>query len=253
MCRHLGYLGPPAGLHGLLYQAPYSLSRQAYAPRLQRNGRVNADGFGVGWYVDGRSEPVRYRRSQPLWTDVSFENVAQVLQTGCVVAAVRCATAGFPVEESGAQPFTVGPWLFSHNGRVDGFASIETRLRELAGDAVTAPDARAAVDSALLFAIAVGQWRAGASLADGLAYVVDRVTGLGAPAPGRLNLLASNGRELAATAFGDTLFVREADHAVVVASEPYDDEPGWRPVPQGSLVTASNAGIRITPLRRPSS
>src|ERR1039457_2360785 len=43
---------------------------------------------------------------------------------------------------------------------------------------------------------------------------------------GRFNFLLTDGRVIAATAAGDTLFCRPAG-GVVVASEPCDDEPGW--------------------------
>ena len=62
MCRHTAYLGPPATLASLLIDPPHSLYRQAWAPRRQRHGTVNADGFGVGWYADGDPVPARYRR-----------------------------------------------------------------------------------------------------------------------------------------------------------------------------------------------
>jgi glutamine amidotransferase len=249
MCRHLGYVGPPRSLCSLMYDPPYSLERQSYAPRMSANCLLHADGYGVGWYRgDGRA-PVRFRRAQPIWGDVSFAEVAQVIEAPCLVAAVRSATPGFPVDESCAQPFRAGTRLFSHNGRVGGFAGVEAKLRELAfdtaGDLTEIPDARAPVDSALLFALAARAWRAGAPLGDGLAEVVTRVSGLAA---GRYNLLAADGAALAATAWGDTLFVRELPGAAVIASEPYDDEPGWHEVPDRSLVAADPSGIAITPL-----
>ncbi len=102
------------------------------------------------------------------------------------------------------------------------------------------------VDSALLFALAAAQWRAGAPLADGLAHAIRTVTPLAA---GRYNLLAADGASLAATTWQDTLFVRRLeDEGVVLASEPYDDEPGWEEVPDRSLVTAGPAGVVIMPL-----
>ena len=58
MCRHLAYLGPPASLRSVLIDPPHGLYRQAWAPRRQRHGTVNADGFGVGWYAPAtRSRP----------------------------------------------------------------------------------------------------------------------------------------------------------------------------------------------------
>lgn len=244
MCRHLGYLGEPRTLHELLYAPQHSLQTQAYSPRMSRTCILNADGFGAGWYDDGRPAPVRYRRAQPMWTDVSFADVAGVVRTGCAVAAVRSATVGFPVDESCAQPFTDGQRLFSHNGAVPGFAGVEAKLRELAGDLAPVPDARAPVDSALLFALAAGQWRGGSSLGDGLVHVLRTATPLSA---GRYNLLAADGRRLAAVTWGETLFVRQ-DADVVIASEPYDDEPGWEEVPDQSLVTAGPDGVRIRAL-----
>jgi gamma-glutamyl hercynylcysteine S-oxide hydrolase len=54
MCRHLAYLGPPLPLAALLFDPPHSLVEQSFAPRDMRGGgRINADGFGVGWYPPG--------------------------------------------------------------------------------------------------------------------------------------------------------------------------------------------------------
>jgi glutamine amidotransferase len=245
MCRHLAYIGPPRTLHSLMYAPPHSLERQAYAPRMSANCLINGDGYGVAWYAGAPETPVRFRRAQPLWTDVSFEEVARVTASTCMVAAVRSATPGFPVDESCAQPFRAGRTAFSHNGKIEGFAGVEAKLRELAGDLAEVPDARAPVDSALLFALAVRAWRSGTGLAEGLAGTLTTVTAL---ATGRYNLLAADGSALAATAWGDTLFVRELPDAAVIASEPYDDEPDWRAVPDRSLVTADPSGVTIRPL-----
>ncbi|HEY8479384.1 MAG TPA: ergothioneine biosynthesis protein EgtC [Spirillospora sp.] len=244
MCRHLGYLGPELTLRSLVYDGEHSLESQAYAPRMTQGCLLNADGYGVGWYQDG--EPVRFRRAQPIWTDQSFREVAGVLRASCAVAAIRSATAGFPVDESCAQPFRAGTWLFSHNGRIDDFGAVEGVLRGLAGDLAAVPDARAPVDSAPLFALAVRHWRRGASLGDGLAAVVGEIAAL---AGGRYNLLASDGTSLAATAWGDSLFVREDADRIRIASEPLDDDAAWKAVPDRSLVTAGLAsGVSVTPL-----
>lgn len=244
MCRHFAYLGEPRTLHELLYAPERSLLAQSHTPREQRYGTVNADGFGVGWYHPGRPAPVRYRRAMPIWADTSFTDVAQVTRTTCVVAAVRDATIGFAVDESCAQPFRADTWLFSHNGAADDYETV--------ADAVGAPlpsgvmDARAPVDSAALFAAAVRMWRGGEPLGPGLAGTV---TAAAAVSPGRYNLLASDGVTLAATASGDSLYLRRDRASVVIASEPVDDGPGWEPVPDGSLVTASATEHAITPIR----
>ncbi|HEY6309686.1 MAG TPA: hypothetical protein VIY52_02605 [Streptosporangiaceae bacterium] len=84
MCRHLAYLGPPATLRSVIIDPPHGLYRQAWAPRRQGPGAINADGFGVGWYAAGDADPVRYRQAVPIWTDESFAEVAGVTRAGAV-------------------------------------------------------------------------------------------------------------------------------------------------------------------------
>lgn len=38
----------------------------------------------------------------------------------------------------------------------------------------------------------------------------------------------------------------------VVASEPYDDEPGWRAVPDRTLLLADAREVTLLPLKEPS-
>jgi len=243
MCRHVGHLGPARTLASLIYEGEHSLEQQSYAPRMTQGNLLNADGFGVGWYHGDRA--IRFRRSQPIWTDQSFREIAGVTEATCAIAALRSATSGFPVDESCAQPFRAGHRLFSHNGKVEAYSSVESKLRELAGDLAEVPDARAPVDSAILFALAARHWREGSSLAGGLAAVIDAVTGL---TGGRFNLLAADGSALAATTWGDSLFVRTTPDEIAIASEPLDDG-GWERVPDRSLVTADlTSGVHIDSL-----
>src|SRR5215468_863708 len=121
MCRHLAYLGPPVTLRALLTDPPHGLGTQAWAPRRQCHGTMNVDGFGVGWYADGDPIPARYRRAVPIWGDPSLPDLARVTRSGAVLAAVRGATPGTALGESAVAPFGSGPWLFSHNGVLDGW------------------------------------------------------------------------------------------------------------------------------------
>ncbi|WP_211876920.1 ergothioneine biosynthesis protein EgtC [Pseudarthrobacter albicanus] len=244
MCRHLAYLGSPMPLAELLLAPAYGLLTQSWAPRRQRNGTVNADGFGVGWYAPGDPVPARYRRAIPFWADRSFADVARVTSSGAVLAAVRSATSGMTQEESAAAPYAHGPWLFSHNGRVEGWPDA------LEGLAASLPPGRllaleAQVDSALLWALVLERLAAGDSAGDALAHVVGSVA---AVTGGRLNFLLTDGTGIAATAAGDTLFWRTGPGSVVVASEPFDDGPGWHEVPDGCLLTATAGHVDIRPI-----
>jgi glutamine amidotransferase len=245
MCRHLAWLGAPRTLAALVLDPPFSLLHQSFAPREQAHGKVNADGYGVGWYSrEVRPEPARLRRGQPIWTDRSFASLAPLVSSGCVLAAVRSATAPFPVDEAGAAPFTAGPWLFSHNGALDDFTAHAVVLRELlppvAAAAVETPS-----DAALLWALTRHRLESGASLGEALASVVSDVTGV---TTGRMNLLLTDGTAVAATTYGDTLVTRREPDGALVASEPVDDEPGWERVPDASLVVVTADAHTVTPL-----
>jgi glutamine amidotransferase len=245
MCRHLAYLGPPATLRSVLIDPPHGLYRQAWAPRRQRHGTVNADGFGVGWYAPGDPVPARYRRSVPIWGDESFADVARVTSTTALLAAVRSATAGTDPGTAAVAPYAAGSWLFSHNGALTGWpASAAGLAATLPAGALLGLEAR--VDSALLWALVRERLELGLSAAGALAATIlaVRAAGLG----GRLNFLMTDGRVIAATAAGDTLFYRRREGAVLVTSEPGDDEPGWTEVPDGSVLTATPQQISVTGL-----
>jgi glutamine amidotransferase len=235
MCRHLAYLGPPITLGDLLLSQPYSLLRQSWEPRYQQHGRFNADGFGVGWYdLDRRPEAARYRTARPLWADRSFASMAGLVASSAVLAAVRSASPGSPVEESGNAPFTWGPWLFSHNGMVEGFHDgAGPVLRRQVSDARLGV-IEGAADSEVLFALVLDRLDAGASPVEALEDVVKTVEKVSG---GRLNLLLTDGTRVAATAHGNSLFELRTADAVVVASEPFDDDPRWRRVEDGTSWT----------------
>jgi gamma-glutamyl hercynylcysteine S-oxide hydrolase len=248
MCRHLAYLGPPATIAALLTDPPYGLGRQAWAPRRQSHGTMNVDGFGVGWYADGDPVPARYRRAGPMWADPSFADVARVTRTRALLAAVRSATSGTEAGPAAAAPYSSGRWLFSHNGVIDGWPVATASL------AATLPPAdllalEARCDSALAWALVVSRLRAGAGPADALAWVIGALDDHGVG--GRFNFLLTDGEVIAATAAGDTLCYRIRDGAVVVASEPGDDEPGWTEVPGRSVLAATPAGAEVRPLPQP--
>ena len=228
MCRHLAWLGSPRTLSELLVQPAHGLLVQSYAPRRQAHGRMNADGWGVGFYATGRPEPARWRSSRPIWSDASFASVAPVISSSCVLAAVRSATAGMPADETAAAPFQRGRWLLSHNGVVD---------RSVLGPH---PAAESVCDSAELAAhlFDFGPERAG-----------DFVIDLGKRDPGaRLNLLLTDGSRILATRWHDTLSVLRTEEGIVVASEPYDDDPRWTDVPDQHLVDIRAGEVTVTEL-----
>jgi gamma-glutamyl hercynylcysteine S-oxide hydrolase len=226
MCRHLGWLGRESSVSSLVLDPPQGLRVQSYAPRRQKHGLMNADGWGVGFF-DGVT-PRRWRSAAPLWGDVSFDSIAPALRSHCVVAAVRSATVGMPIEASATAPFTDGQWLLSHNGVVDRNVLPKSAAAE------------STCDSAVLAALIFER---------GLDELAQTIAEAGAADPNaRLNIMAANGSRLLATTWGDTLSILRRDDGVVLASEPYDDQPGWEDVPDRHLIEVTAQLVTMTTL-----
>ncbi|MFC9947539.1 ergothioneine biosynthesis protein EgtC [Streptomyces pratensis] len=249
MCRHIAYVGPPAALGDVLVSPAHGLVRQSWEPRRQRYGTVNADGFGVGWYADGDPVPGRYRRSGPVWGDETFADLARVVRSTALLAAVRDATFAGADGEAAAAPFAEGGLLFSHNGAVRGWpGSLAPIAGALPPERLLSLAARS--DSALVWALVLHRVAQGDEIARAVA---DTVVDAGSAAPGsRLNLLLTDGTTIVATTWGDSLwFLHDPSGRTVVASEPYDDDPSWREVPDRTLLTATRNDVLLTPLKEP--
>jgi gamma-glutamyl hercynylcysteine S-oxide hydrolase len=104
----------------------------------------------------------------------------------------------------------------------------------------------ASTDSALLWALIRHRMRGGVPPAPALHQVAAEV---GAAAPGsRLNLLLTDGRQAYATTAGHSLWTHRTPESLVIASEPFDDRPGWEPVSDGALVIADRSTLTVEEL-----
>jgi gamma-glutamyl hercynylcysteine S-oxide hydrolase len=235
MCRHLAYVGAPVVLHAPLFGASHSLSAQAQRPRHQEVGDTNPDGWGVGWYVDGSAVPELHRTVTPVWNDRGFAESSRAITTRAFLGAARLASPGAAIDATGNAPFRSGHWLFSLNGIVRDFHDhIGPVLR-----ARVSAERRATIvgdtDSEVLFALVLDRIDAGEAPAVALGAVVRDVHDV---ANARINLLLTDGAQIAGTRSGRSLFVRGS----TVASEPLDDGAGWREVPEGATVLVPAAG-----------
>ncbi|GHH55873.1 ergothioneine biosynthesis protein EgtC [Lentzea cavernae] len=241
MCRHLAYLGAAVPVASLLYDAPHSLEHQSYAPAdMRAGGTVNVDGYGVGWFPG----PVRYRRAGTLWSDANLRQLASAESTA-FLAAVRSATTGMPVSDAACAPFTDGTWLFSHNGRVDGWPHTAAGLAKTL-DMTDLLTMDAPTDSALLWTVLRRRLETGKDPAGALAELVREVAD--AAPRSRLNFLLTNGKVLAGTTWTHALWVLQKGQGVTIASERLDDDPGWREIPDRHVVTADPSTVEVRPI-----
>ena len=262
MCRIVAYLGTTdITLSSLVLEPEHSLVVQSYAPREMMSGVVNADGFGVGWYVPwSGEEPAVYRSNAPMWADRSFAGIAPKIRSRSILAGVRSATPGLPAEESGVPPFSSGRYAFAHNGAIEGFRYTAMRpLRKSLSDESYA-GLLGVTDSETIFAGMLDllhedpQKLAGA--ADRTVRHVSGVCdGLGVRAD--LNLAVTDGARMTFTRYstsgpGNSLYFAESPDAfpngVVVASERLDRDAVWREVPDRHLLAVESGAVSLRPL-----
>lgn len=256
MCRFAAYLGEPAPLSALLYDAPHSLHEQAYRPRLQRRGTVNVDGTGVAWWQAGDPRPLRYVTAAPPWADPNLPSLAPRLRAPAQLAAVRSATPGIPHGPASVAPFVCDDLAAVHNGWLGAFRDGTARalVDALPGDLFAALDSLS--DSHALFLTVVAGLRddPAAGLVGALITGLERAAAVcrrqGAAAT--LTLAVADGdRCVAANAALDapanSLFTCHDGSrwpgAAVVASEPLDDDPRWQPVEPGCVVEVTATSL----------
>ncbi|MCU1648450.1 MAG: Gamma-glutamyl-hercynylcysteine sulfoxide hydrolase [Nocardia sp.] len=271
MCRHIAYLGPPVPVGDILTRGPHSLRTQSWAPRDMRGGgTINADGFGVAWWTPapaaGRLRASRYRNAAPIWTDPAVDEVLPQLHSSAVLAAVRSATVGLPVEQAACAPFTHGRWAFSHNGAIPDWRDALTAVAAQF-DSPSLLDSESLTDSALLWVIlrSLLENKSPPSGADtepevaltaamrtafdpeiALTAVVRAVFERSPRA--RLNLLLGDGETVWATTWQHALSVLVADDFAVVASEPYDDDPRWQSIDDRQVVVVRPGRLSVKTL-----
>ncbi len=252
MCRLLGYLGPAIALDRLLLDPPHSLMVQAYAPKELRIAKLNADGFGLGWFhAEPAVPPFTYRNILPMWNDPNLPSLARYITTGCAIAYVRSATPGQGVDLINCQPFQANSLLFTHNGYIRHFR--ETLYRPL-GNAMS-DRAYAAVqgstDSEHIWGLVLTALdkHPDLSLGDAVEWALQTLLTLAQTHHAKVaaNILVSDGQNLvfsrlATPAPAPSLYWLKDDpqfpDAVLVASEPIC-EGNWHSCPESSLFTVN--------------
>ncbi|NIP58465.1 MAG: hypothetical protein GWM92_08795 [Gemmatimonadetes bacterium] len=246
MCRFVAYAGPERSARALVFGGTHPLVEQSWAPRELLYGSVNADGYGVGWYDDGR--PVRIARPEPVWYDPELERLLETVRGSLVVASLRNATPGIPLGPEAIAPLVREGHLFVFNGYIQEFGP-----RYLRRFLDTVPDdlfgtLRSVSDTETLFLMALAHVRRGADPGEALEAVVREVReAVGDELEAQLNLLLADERGVAVTRASsveetNSLYLARdpslARGGIVVASEALDEEPVWTPVEPQSLVMA---------------
>lgn len=246
MCRLAAYVGPAITLEQFLLQPSHSLVVQSWSPRELRYAKLNADGFGVGWYApDGN--PAAYVSPLPIWSDVNLSHLGRTLSTDLWLANVRSATGGLPACPMNTQPYYDTELLFMHNGFIKDFAvSTRPAMRDLLD-----PEIEAAVagntDSEYLFAVLRqlllqdDELPIEEALSELFSLMADWLGDL----PSLLNLVISDGERIYAARHAlnhdcPSLYYTTDDEQFsggqLVASEPLTETGFWQPVPEHHIL-----------------
>jgi glutamine amidotransferase len=248
-----------------LLEAPDSLAQQS---------RREPDGTGLGFF-DERGKPVVLKQPLAAYEDQAFAAEAKEVSSRTFVAHIRYASNG-AVAMQNTHPFEQDGRLFAHNGVIGDVPALEQEL----GEAMSSVNGQ--TDSERFFALITRQVTAAGDVSEGIiqaaAWVAQHLPVFA------LNLVLISETELWALRYPDThelhflersaggpngrrhldhasargsVRVRSADLAqlpsVVVASEPMDEDPGWRALEPGELLhVAADLEVTITrPLADP--
>ncbi|MGD2133729.1 MAG: class II glutamine amidotransferase [Maricaulaceae bacterium] len=229
-------------------------------------GHSHAHGWGVAAYED--HAPHVERQAWAAYHGEHFRRAAARVYATTVLAHVRDATVGEPTLAN-THPFTHERWSFAHNGTLPAFDAVRPLLLERISDKHRA-QIGGITDSEHIFRLLMTKIdaRPSAPLADVLRDTAREVIALcNEITPEKrigLNLMATDGAQLAGTRFGRTLFYVErrglldceicgfphvhhhpgADYrALIIASEPITHE-NWSELPDDTAY-AVNARFEL--------
>src|SRR4249920_2963390 len=106
MCRWMAWHGQPVLIDELLFKTQHGIVDQSLHSRMGAEP-TNGDGFGLGWYRPGISEPGRYRSVNPAWNDENLRDLAGHIESHLFEAHIRAAI-GSPVQQTNCHPFRHG-------------------------------------------------------------------------------------------------------------------------------------------------
>jgi len=246
MCRLLAYLGADIGLRQLLHDPEHSLEKQAWQPKELREARLNADGFGVGWY--NHKQALRYRQPIPIWNDPNLDDLSQTLSASLYFATVRSATPGLGADHYNTQPFRYQQWLFMHNGYIRDFAhTARPQIRHILDHEFEA-NIQGNTDSEYIFALIL-HYMKDTTWNEAMIRTFHTLRDIIGDVPSLLNIMLTNGESIYASRYaingecpslyyGRGIKDFPAD-SQLLASEALNDDPGWQPIAANQLITVS--------------
>lgn len=253
MCRWIAYVGADVFLENFVSLPRQSLVAQSQHARESRTD-VNGDGFGLGWYGE-RPRPGIFRDIRPAWSDENLLSVAHQIRSRLFFAHVRAST-GTASTRANCHPFSVGSWLFMHNGQIGGYNRIKRRIEQEIPDELYA-HRHGTTDSEAIFLLMLANGLdddPNAAVCRTLAVVEQHMASAGIEEPLRFTAAFTCGGTVHAIRYATddqppTLYTQSLPdgRGTLVVSEPLDDvRDGWTAVPPQHFVATDGERIEIT-------
>ena len=246
MCRLAAYLGPAISLQQLLLEPPHSLYRQSWEPQELIYAKLNADGYGFGWYAPD-DKPATYTSALPIWSDSNLPHLARSLSQPIWLAEVRSATEGNPVHQFNTAPFHDDELLCVHNGFIREFHQQVLQHITALLDPGVAAGINGNTDSEYLFAC-LRQLFAddpALSIPAALARLFELLADWIGDQPALMNIVITEGQRLYAARHGlnhecPSLYYTTDDELFtggqLIASERLTGDSYWQPVPEHHIL-----------------
>lgn len=240
MCRWLAYQGESIYLDKLVYEPEHSLVHQSLEAR-KAVTRVNADGFGLGWYTE-RDTPGQFHEVLPAWGDENLRSLTHHIRSHRFMAHVRSST-GTQVSRSNCHPFMSDNWMFLHNGQIGGFEQVKFELERQLCESLFLKR-MGTTDSELIFLLMLQN-----GLKDNpveaikvtLSMIAKVMESKQIEEPLKASICISDGNQFWVVRYSSdqdapTVFIKQDGANVVLASEPLEKSPQWKQVNPQSIL-----------------
>jgi len=254
MCRWLAYQGKAIFLNELIYKPEYSLVRQSIDAR-KAITRVNADGFGLGWYTE-QPTPGVFHDVLPAWSDENLKSLANHIHSHRFMAHVRSST-GTSVSRSNCHPFVLDNWMFLHNGQIGEFHKVKFNLERLLPEELHLKR-KGTTDSELIFLIMIKNGLQKNPI-DAIQKTIDEIELIckqkGVIEPFKASMCISDGKQqlwsvrYSTDLFPPTIFKKNDKNGLILTSEPLDRKPGWKTIDAQTVCHFSEKGATCHKLK----
>lgn len=234
MCRWLAYQGRSIYMDEVIYKPEHSLIHQSLEAR-KAVTRVNADGFGLGWYTE-RSTPGQFHEVLPAWGDENLRSLSHHIHSHRFMAHIRSST-GTQVSRANCHPFIIDQWMFLHNGQIGQFDKVKFTLERLLPEHLYIKK-RGNTDSELIFLLMIknGLYQ---TPVKAIRTTIEEIEAAceekGIHEPFKASMCISDGHLFWVVRYSTdghppTVFIRCENGDMTLASEPLDTQCCWQAV-----------------------